>query len=437
MESNIIQDFIKTSLEYIEQNLKTDITADELANIANYSAGHFCRLFAQEMELTVAGYILKRRLDHALAEISSGRKAIGVVVEYGFDTYAGFYKAFVKMYGCSPRKYLSIYRTKKPEALFMYNINELKKILSNWNIPSDLKIEDATSTEWKTGKNSEWKTWQIGGAYYLKTNERSKMLRNIKIADALSKQGLSSEFAPIKTTQGGDYVDGEHIFLLTKKLGTPLNLRPLSDNEIGQLENNELREKHGFKLGQAIAKLHKALKYVQDDVKPYEGNLYEQGKNAIPIVKNRDIGIGDDFFNDYTESFGSLNGQLPKQLIHGNLSGDTAVYENGDIICFKGFENYNLSFPRLYDITWGAGEINASLSIDDYLKTLTEMLKGYESISPLTAQEKQSVYYVLCATYLKGYGYFPETDETADLLARSDRALAFLAKNKEKFMNLL
>ena len=64
-----MQNFIKLSLDYIEQNLKTEITADDLAEIANYSAGHFCRLFSQAMGSTVASYILKRRLDRALDEI--------------------------------------------------------------------------------------------------------------------------------------------------------------------------------------------------------------------------------------------------------------------------------------------------------------------------------------------------------------------------------
>jgi Ser/Thr protein kinase RdoA (MazF antagonist) len=263
------------------------------------------------------------------------------------------------------------------------------------------------------------------------------MIRNIKIAKALSKQGLTSEFTPIQTKQGDDYVDGEHIFLLTRKIGEPLNLRPLTDEEIGRLENNELRDKYGYQLGQAIAKLHKALKSVQDDVKAYEGNLHEQGKNAIPIVKKLNMGISDDFFNDYIENFGKLNDKLPKQLIHGNLCGDTAVYENGDVVAFKGFETYNLSFPRVYDIIWGAGEVNSQPLIDDYLNTLTEMLKGYDSINPLTAEEKQSIYYVLCAMYLKGYGYYAETDETFDLMARGNRAMVFLSKNKEMFSNLI
>lgn len=72
---------------------------------------------------SVSRYILKRRLDNALSEIADGGKAINVVLEYGFDTYAGFYKAFTKMYGCSPIKYLSIYcnhKPKKPEVVNMY-----------------------------------------------------------------------------------------------------------------------------------------------------------------------------------------------------------------------------------------------------------------------------------------------------------------------------
>jgi len=450
-----MQGFIKSSLEYIEHNLKADITADDLAGAANYSVGHFCRLFAQAMDSTVANYILKRRLDHALAEISSGRKAIGVVLEYGFDTYAGFYKAFVKMYGCSPKKYLSIYKTdkarlrarfvetnfqehKKPEVLFMHSINEIRNILGNWDISAGLKIEDVTHTEWQTQEKSQWKTWEIGDAYYLKTNERSKMIRNIRIAKALLQHGLFSEFAPIPTKQGDDYLDGEDIFLLTKKIGEPLNHHPLTDEEIAQMANNELREKHGFKLGQAIAKLHNALKSVQADVKPHERNLFEQGERAISKVKMHDMGISDDFFSDYISNFGRLYDKLPKQLIHGNLTVETAVYENGEVTGFKGFETYNLSFPRIYDITWAAGEINTKPSMAEYLKMLTEMLKGYDSINPLTTEEKQSVYYVLCATYLRGCGYYTkEMIGVSDLKARSSRAMVFLANNKEMFLNLI
>ena len=428
-----MQELIKLSLDYIEQNLKTEIRAEELAEMAGYSVWHYYWLFNKITGSSVLNYILKRRLDYALGEIANGRKAISVALEYGFDTYAGFYKAFVKMYGCSPKKYLSIYNNKKSE-VFMHSINEIKEILGNWDISADLKIEDITHTNWETQEKSEWETWQIG-EYYLKTNERSKMIRSIKIAKALKKQGLDSEFLPIPTKSGEDYPDGKELFLLVKKIGRLPNNRPLSDDEIGRLENNGLREKYAFNLGQAVAKIHKALLTVQDDVKPYEGDLYAPWKQAIPKVREANMGISEEFFSDYIETFGKLYDKLPKQLIHGNLCGDCVVYsENGEIICVKSFEHENVSHVRIFDITWCAGEINAQPDIDLYLTTLKEIIRGYDSINPLTAEEKQAFYYVLCANCINGFGYF---DEQLDITSRGNRALIYLANNKDKFMNLI
>lgn len=424
-------DFIQASLEYIEQNLKTEITAEELAAMANYSVGHFCRLFAQAMDTTVASYILKRRLDHALAELSASRKAIGVVLEYGFDTYAGFYKAFVKMYGCSPKKYLKLY--KKTEGLRMENANCIQAILENWDIPKGLAIEDASTRDWRTGE-IQWRMWKVGDAYYLKTGDRAAMICKMRIAKALKKEGLDSEFLPIPTKAGEDYLEGESIFMLTRKIGGMPNNRPLNNDEIGRLENNALRQENAFQLGQAIARLHRALKTVQDDVRPYEANLYAYGEQAIPRILQSPLGISEDFFTDYTETFGALYPKLPKQLIHGNLCGDMAVYEKGRVVCIKGLETFNLSHLRLFDITWSAGEINAQPHIAEYLKTLAEIARGYDSLSPLTGEEKQALYYVICATYMGGFATF---DEGSDISSRSNEALVFLSENKEMFSSLV
>jgi len=430
-----MQNFIKSSINYIEQNLKADITVDELAERACYSTGHFCRLFAQATDSTVASYILKRRLDHAHAEIASGRKAIGVVLEYGFDTYAGFYKAFVKMYGCSPKKYLSIY--KKPEVFIMHSVKDIQAILGNWDIPQGLKIEDASTKRWET-EEIDWQMWKIGDEYYLKTKERSVMIRNIKIAKALQKEGLVSEFLPVPTKAGSDYLDGEHVFLLTKKVGEPLITSPKSDEEIAAMAFNDNREQCAYELGQAIARLHRALKTVQDDVKPYEANKYKQGLDSIPQVKaysiKHNMGINDAFFDDYTKTFGELYDKLPKQLIHGNPTGDTVVYENGGVVGLKGYEIYNVSHVRLFDIIWCAGEINTR-PIESYLKMFKDILKGYDNISPLTDEEKQSVYYMLCAAGMHCIAHVD--DDTFDVLCRNLRALVFLANNKGMFTNLI
>jgi len=153
-----MQGNIKPSLEYIEQNLKTDIKTEELANMTGYSVTHFYRLFNKATGLPVAHYISKKRITYALFEILAGRKAIDAVMEYGFDTYAGFYKAFVKMYGCSPMKYLTLNKELTPqkmeELLMEYNLTkqQKEKITERWGSRFHLKILqnfDLYSAKWK------------------------------------------------------------------------------------------------------------------------------------------------------------------------------------------------------------------------------------------------------------------------------------------------
>ena len=56
------RDIIQRSIDYIEQNLQTVITAEELANQAGFSLFHYYRLFQAEVGMTVTQYILRRRL---------------------------------------------------------------------------------------------------------------------------------------------------------------------------------------------------------------------------------------------------------------------------------------------------------------------------------------------------------------------------------------
>jgi len=153
-----MQDYIKSSLDYIEQNLKTDIKTEELANMTGYSVTHYRRMFGKITGSSVTNYISKKRITHALFEILAGRKAIDAVLEYGFDTYAGFYKAFVRMYGCSPMKYLTVYKDLTPkeleDILMEYNLTETQKdrIIENWGngfYEKVLENFDLYSKKWK------------------------------------------------------------------------------------------------------------------------------------------------------------------------------------------------------------------------------------------------------------------------------------------------
>ena len=109
---------IQNSLNYIEENLKTEITANELADLAGFSLFHYYRLFHTLVGMPIMQYITHRKLLNALYEIGCGSKIIDVALEYGFETHAGFYRAFKREFGYTPSSFLKKFKTKKP-----YKIN--------------------------------------------------------------------------------------------------------------------------------------------------------------------------------------------------------------------------------------------------------------------------------------------------------------------------
>ncbi|SCG84366.1 putative HTH-type transcriptional regulator ydeE [Proteiniborus sp. DW1] len=427
-------ELIKTALDYIEQNLKANITSEELAQMANYSTYHYYRLFSSVMGSSVASYILKRRLDHALAEIAGGRKAIDVVLEYGFDTYAGFYKAFVKMYGCSPKKYLSIYqehKPKKPEVVIMYTDKELRKILENWSIEKNLPIIGAHMAD---GAKTSGNVWRVGNDYILKTGSREKLIKNIKISKALHKQGFVSSL-PVLTKTGDEYLNQKEPFVLTQGLkGNPLT----KSDRFG-----DSRIKFGEEYGRSIARLHKALKSIQKDILPDEVNIYENVTSwVLPNVKQQniqwDMGIDDSFFDGFIEYFGKLYDKLPKQLIHRDPNPSNILFD-GDKI--SGFIDFDLSEVniRLWDVCYCATGILSESSEDAYekwLDILEGILHGYDLEGKLTPEEKQAVFYVICSIQMICIAYFEKHDMYKELAKTNRQMLNFIIQNKEKIENI-
>ena len=114
------REMIQEALDYIDSNVKEDITAEELAKIAGYSVFHFYRLFQSAVGIPVMQYVLRRKLLHAIYEIGLGRSKNDVVYEYGFETYSGFYRAFVReMEGYANRGFEHIYeKWEKERPLF-------------------------------------------------------------------------------------------------------------------------------------------------------------------------------------------------------------------------------------------------------------------------------------------------------------------------------
>jgi AraC family transcriptional regulator len=96
---------IQESLDYIEDHLKDDLTAETLARIAGFSPYHYYRVFQAYVGKPVMEYIRCRRLAYAVVELAQGRRILDIALDYGFETHNGFSKAFRKLYGCSPETY--------------------------------------------------------------------------------------------------------------------------------------------------------------------------------------------------------------------------------------------------------------------------------------------------------------------------------------------
>jgi AraC-like DNA-binding protein len=149
----MVREMIQKTLDYVDSNIKEDITAEELAEVAGYSVFHFYRLFQSAVGIPVMQYVLRRKLLYIIYEIGLERKKNEVVYEYGFETYSGFYRAFIREIGYTPAQYLREYKAKRPykinifqEEHIMVSNKLISEVLVNWGL-QDEKVSDIVFPE--------------------------------------------------------------------------------------------------------------------------------------------------------------------------------------------------------------------------------------------------------------------------------------------------
>lgn len=97
---------IESALEYIETNLKNDITLLDIAQSAFLSPFHFHRIFSNVVGETVMNYLKRRRLTDSLQELLLTNKSIlSISCEYCFESQEVYLRAFKKYFGVTPSAY--------------------------------------------------------------------------------------------------------------------------------------------------------------------------------------------------------------------------------------------------------------------------------------------------------------------------------------------
>ncbi len=86
--------FLQNILEFIDNHVTEEISVGQLADMAGFSAWHFCRVFQWRTGCSVMGYVRSRRLAFAASELDSGQRILDIALKYGFETHSGFSKAF-------------------------------------------------------------------------------------------------------------------------------------------------------------------------------------------------------------------------------------------------------------------------------------------------------------------------------------------------------
>lgn len=430
-----IIDIIQKEIDYIEENLKAELSSEELAARAGFSTFHFLHVFGNVVGMPLSAYITRRRVKHAIYEACKGGKLIDTALLYGFDTHAGFFKAFKREYGCSPSKFMKTSLVRKPvpvnlkrEARLMLTQTQIRQLLTKWDIDNRLEVDSIYSN------GGEIKAWNIGSEYVFKTGTDIAGLRtHILIAKALASEEINAPYQ-VKTKDGQDFFqEGDRFYVLLNRVEG----RYLTPEERYSGDRKIVGEKYG----EAIGKLHKILKHQDNGLDVNDNNLYNTVVNwAMPetkrIMEQWNCPLPDEFYAEYMLNFGKLYNKLPRHIIHRDPNPTNIMFIGNEV---SGFIDFDISERnvRIFDpcycatgILSEAGKIPGGY--EKWPELLRGIIEGYDNICPLSHEEKQAILYVIYSIQMIFIAWLNGRDENKSMAMENRKMLVWIWENAER-----
>ncbi len=271
---------------------------------------------------------------------------------------------------------------------------KIEQILPLWGIENKQLLQIYTSA------------WEVNDSYVIKVYEDKKQLeRNIKIAEILLDCAIPVA-KTVLTKNGEKYVEHKkHYFLMSKKL---------QGNNISDMKDKTI----AWKMGCAIAKLHRAFIKCEREVEFWDNSLLKEMKGWIRenLANNEWKILNEEDYSNTVELLESVYDYLPKQLIHRDVHYGNFLFCEGNL---SGYIDFDLSQRniRIFDICYFLAGLLAEETDDaftkiEWIENTKSVIAGYESIINLSEKEKSAIPCVMECIEILFVAYFINMDDT-------------------------
>lgn len=248
--------------------------------------------------------------------------------------------------------------------------------------------------------------WEVDHSYVLKIYHDKKQLnRNIKISEVLSDCNIPVA-KTVLTKNREKFVSYQSTYFLMS--------HKLPGNNISDQKDKTA----AWKMGHAIAQLHTAFQKCEREIEFWDNSLLKEMKEWVreSLANNEWQIVSKEEYTKTVTLLESVYDDLPKQLIHRDVHFGNFLFYEGS---FSGYIDFDLSQRniRIFDICYFvtgllAEETDDALTKTEWMEIMKSAIAGYESILPLTEQEKTAIPCVMSCIEILCGAYFININDT-------------------------